>query len=134
MVCVYCSSDTRVINSRKQLRTGGVWRRRQCQQCQAIITSQEMVDLSSSVTVRNSQGALEPFLRDKLFISLHDSLKHRKTAIRDATLLTDTVWTSLVPHIKTALIDISEVKDCCYSVLHKFDPAAASYYTAYHLS
>ncbi len=76
----------------------------------------------------------EPFLRDKLLLSIYDSLKHRKTAIRDATALTDTVWQKLLPHFSDGAIVLSKIAETTEQILKRFDETAAVHYQAFHRS
>lgn len=131
MVCIYCGSETRVINSRPQKRTNRVWRRRTCLSCGTTFTSIEAVDLSGSVRVRDPKS-LQPFQRDKLFLSIYDSLKHRKTATADATALTDTVISRLSAYMKDATVDKNNIIATTLKVLKRFDRVAATYYAAFH--
>lgn len=131
MVCIYCQNETRVVNSRHQKRLNRVWRRRTCLTCGTTFTSSEAVDLSGSVTVRD-MARLEPFYRDKLFMSIHDSLRHRKTALSDATGLTDTVISKLYPLMKDAVLDKYDIIHATSDVLRRFDAAASTMYEAYH--
>ena len=131
MLCIYCKSDTKVINSRPQKRTNRVWRRRTCMACGTTFTSTEAVDLSGSVTVRDAE-ALQPFQRDKLFMSVYDSLKHRKTALQDATGLTDTVISKLYPLMQDAKLVRSDIISVTIEVIKRFDKAAATHYIAFH--
>ena len=93
MVCIYCGSPTQVINSRQQWRTNGVWRRRLCTVCKNVFTTTEAPDLSTTVMVEPKPGSasLHHFNRDRLFLSIYDSCKHRPTALKDASSLTATV-------------------------------------------
>jgi transcriptional repressor NrdR len=131
MLCIYCQNDTRVVNSRPQKRLNRVWRRRTCVTCGTTFTSTEAVDLGGSITVRDMKQ-LEPFQRDKLLMSVYDSLKHRKTALSDATGLTDTVISKLYPLMKDAVVDKSSISQTTWGVLKRFDKAAATYYAAFH--
>lgn len=131
MVCIYCGNETRVINSRPQKRLNRVWRRRICIGCGTVFTSTEAVDLTGSVTVRDKKQ-LEPFQRDKLFMSIYDSLKHRKTAQEDATALTDTVISKLYLLMHEALIEKPSIAVVTTDVLKRFDKVAATYYLAFH--
>ncbi len=133
MVCIYCSNETKVVNSRPQKRLNRVWRRRTCMTCGTTFTSSESVDLSGSITVRDL-SRLQPFQRDKLFMSIHDSLKHRKTALSDATGLTDTVISKLYPLMRDALLDKADIIKTTSDVLRRFDKAAATMYDAFHPS
>jgi transcriptional regulator NrdR family protein len=99
--------------------------------CGTTFTSIEAVDLGGSVTVKNNK-ALEPFQRDKLLLSIYDSLKHRKSALSDATGLTDTIIYKLYPHMQDAVIDRGNIIETVTEVLRRFDKAAATYYRSFH--
>lgn len=131
MVCVYCVGETRVINSRPQKRLNRVWRRRTCTVCGTTFTSIETVDFGGSVTVRDPKS-LQPFQRDKLLMSIYDSLKHRKTALTDATGLTDTVISRLYPLMHQAAVEKADIIAVTITTLKRFDKAAATYYQAFH--
>ena len=131
MVCLYCGSETSVINSRPQRRTNHIWRRRQCRSCSAIFTTSEMADLFKSLSVKNDKH-IQSFSRDKLFMSIHDSLKHRKTAQSDATGLTETVINQLYPHAASGQLTTDDITDCTMKVLKRFDKSAATHYRAFH--
>lgn len=131
MVCIYCGNKTQVTNSRHQKRTNSVWRRRICLDCQAIVSTTETIDLSTAVIVIDKTSH-KPFSRDKLFISIHDSCKHRKTALTDAIALTDTIISLILPQIKHASVTKLDIKQTSHKVLENFDIAAAIQYQAYH--
>lgn len=131
MVCIYCSNETRVTNSRSQKRTNGVWRRRTCTACGTTFTSVEEPDLAGSIVVK-SQEQLQAFQRDKLFLSIYDSLKHRKTALADATALTDTVLSKLHPNMKNAVVTKTIIFEAVLITLKHFDNAAVTHYRAFH--
>jgi transcriptional repressor NrdR len=131
MVCPYCNSSTSVVNSRPQKRTNSIWRRRRCDNCQAVFTSTEQIDLEKSLVIARL-GSLQPFLRDNLFISVHDSLRHRKTALRDATALTDTIIARLLPLADNGTLDRDQIVTITTVTLEHFDTAAAVQYAAFH--
>lgn len=131
MNCLYCSKDTHVINSRPQKRLNKVWRRRNCISCGSTFTTIESVNLNGSVSVRSPKG-LTPFLRDKIFLSIYESLKHRKTALTDATALTDTIISNLHPLMKEVVIEKAKIVEMSLSALDNFDDAAATHYRAFH--
>lgn len=133
MVCIYCQQDTRVVNSRHQKRTNRIWRRRTCLSCGTTFTTLESVDFSGSVTVK-SKKQLEAFQRDKLFMSIFDSLRHRKTALVDATALTDTVLSLLYPYMRDAELENFVIIEITVQVLSRFDKVAATHYSAFHSS
>jgi transcriptional repressor NrdR len=131
MVCVYCSSETQVINSRHQKKANQVWRRRKCLQCGAIFTTIEATDTTQALRLRR-KTRLEPFSRDTLLLSVYDSLKHRRTASTDATGLTTTILGLLYPLATETVIERDVVVELVTQVLKRFDKAAAVHYQAFH--
>lgn len=132
MVCIYCKNKTRVTNSRSSKKTNATWRRRQCQGCGSIITSREQAELSDVIRVKNSENILEPFSRDKLFMSVYRSLQHRKTALEDAGALTDTIIYRLIVVQTNGVLDSAVVVRTATPVIKRFDGPAAVSYQAYH--
>lgn len=132
MVCIYCGSDTQVINSRLQKQSNQVWRRRKCLQCGAIFSTHEAAAYDAAWRVRTAQSGLQPFQRLKLLISLHKSLEHRKTALTDATALTDTIMGKLLRAADRGTLEPEQIAFIAYEVLQRFDAAAAVHYKAFH--
>ena len=132
MVCIYCASPTRVTNSRHQKRPNQVWRRRQCVVCGNNFTTHELIELSGTIMVRHSARKLAPFSRDALYLSIHESCRHRGTATNDATALTQTIITSLRPRIQSGVIGRDEIVTATLATLTNFDKTAAAIYKAYH--
>ncbi len=132
MVCIYCGSKTNVVNSRGQTRLKQVWRRRKCPNCKNIITTIERINFSSSLLVSTKTGKVEEFLKEKLLLSIYDSLGHRKDAINDAVAITDTIMSNILKSLKTPLIDRSTLINTSVKVLTKFDKPAAVHYKAYY--
>ena len=131
MVCIYCGGPTDITNSRPQKRVNKVWRRRRCHNCDAVFTTIEAAGLTDSLLVRN-KGRLQPFSRDKLFLSIYNSCKHRKTAVNDATALTDTVLGRLPAILNEAAVERPLLITTIQEVLAHFDTAAAVHYAAFH--
>jgi len=132
MVCIYCSSSTKVINSRKSKKSISTWRRRTCLQCAATYTTTEKPDLNNSLLVKNNQGDLSPFLEEKLFQSIYESCKHRKSALNDSVSLKDTILRFILLDNNSAIIEKQYVFDKTHEVLSKFDNVSATYYKAYY--
>lgn len=130
MVCEYCGSETRVVNSRLKKRHNKVWRRRTCTACSAIFTTSESSDLSSSWVFVDG-GHSGPFSKEKLLISLYESLKHRKNAAVDSVELTETVIARLRTIVDKGEIDALSVKEAAYVCLNRFDKTAATLYLAF---
>lgn len=132
MVCIYCSEKTHVINSRSQKRMNQVWRRRECFACDAIFTTTESAQYETAWRVRSPQGAQEPFNRDKLLLSLYESCKHRKTALNDATALTETVIKKLLGQVIDGSLERRIIAQTAQVALNRFDKAASVHYAAFH--
>ena len=134
MVCVQCGGKTSVENSRPQVRTNRVWRRRQCQACNTVFTTEESIDYSGSWRVKYPNGSLRPFVRDKLLLSLNRSCQHRKTALTDAQGLTDTVIKKLLTQTDDGIINSQSIIQITQVSLNRFDKAASVHYSAFHRS
>lgn len=79
-----------------------------------------------------NKGSYKPFSRDRLFLNIYESLKHRKTALSDATAITERVIGSLSPYMAKGHIERSEIVQTTGLILRRFDTAAATHYEAYH--
>lgn len=132
MVCIYCSGSTKVINSRHQKRPNRVWRRRKCTTCGNVWSTIETVDYALALAVQQPSGAVEPFLREKLFISIYESCKHRSSALEDAEALTSTVIGKLLGSVQNASLPRHIIISTAAGVLKNFDRTAQVHYTAYH--
>lgn len=140
MTCIYCQGELAVTNSRPQKSRNQTWRRRLCKRCGAVFTSVEAIDLSQALSVasdalsRTSGPAakLQPFDRDKLFISIYESLRHRPAATSDARGLADTVVAQLISKAEQGAVTSQTIIATILPVLRRFDQAAASHYAAFH--
>ncbi len=130
MKCVYCGEKTKTVNSRANAKGLRTWRRRQCTGCKAVFTTNEAPDMEISIRVKKD-SVLEPFLYEKLFLDVHDSLTHRKTAYTDAGTLTSTIILNLLP-VKSGVVSVKEIQEAVSKVLKRFDKAAATYYAAHN--
>jgi transcriptional repressor NrdR len=132
MVCTYCGGDTQVTNSRHQKRLNQVWRRRHCLNCGATFSTHEVAVYEGSWRVLTEKGSLTPFHRDKLFLSLHKSLEHRKRSVEDATGITNTVISLLLSQADKGVLEPTSIALTAHEVLKNFDNAAATHYAAFH--
>lgn len=135
MVCIYCFTTTKVVNSRRQRRTNNIWRRRKCLGCGAVFTTNEKVELETSLMIKKPNGratALTPFSRDQLMINIYESCRHRASAANDAAALTQTVVNDILPTAADGVIDKTQLIKGTAKVLKHFDPVAATIYAAYH--
>lgn len=132
MVCITCGSKLAIVNSRHQKQANRTWRRRKCPGCGSLFTTIEAIDYPTSLVIKDSSGSLSAFSRDRLFIDVYECLKHRKTALSDATSLTDTVLAQLLPAQHQSQIERSALVAIVQQVLARFDTAASVQYAAYH--
>lgn len=132
MVCVQCEHKTQVINSRRQVKTNQQWRRRQCLSCKAIFSTLEAADYSALWAIKASSGALKPFSRDKLLLSLHRSIQHRPNALTDATGLTDTIIAKLRFQASDGFLTAKQIIQTVQVALNRFDKAGSVHYQAMH--
>jgi len=120
------------MNSRLQKKSNTVWRRRKCLDCQGLFTTLESADYYTSLLFRRSEKYTEAFQRDKLFISIHESCKHRKQAVEAATALTDTVLGRIRTKIHDATVMREDLISVTADILKRYDKAAHTSYLAYH--
>lgn len=133
MVCIYCGQSTSVVNSRLQKRHNKVWRRRRCNSCGAVFTTLETHDDTALMVKSGENKRLEPFYRDKLFISVYESCKHRRTALKDARALTDTAIGKLFSAIEGGILSKADIRKITSETLTRFDKVAGTYYRAYYV-
>lgn len=133
MVCIYCSKDTRVINSRHQKRNNHTWRRRRCKGCGAIFTTIEAVDYTSTLSV-NVNNVYTPFLMDLLYTEVLLALQDRKTAYMDSREVTNTIIKSLLKMPQSPLFSPKDISKVTAATLQRFDKRAWHRYAAEHPS
>ena len=135
MICVQCGSkNIKVTNSRPQVWTNRIWRRRHCQQCFTVFTTEESIDYSGAWRVKYPDNDLQPFLRDKLLVSVLRSCGHRKNPLEDAQGLTDSIIYRLLKQTQDGIIEKDTIIQITKVALNRFDTAASVHYTAHHQS
>lgn len=82
--------------------------------------------------IRVPSGSLNSFSRDKLFLSIYESCKHRAKAEEDASAITLNVIGRLSGFSATGEILRKELIDLVLGVLDNFDATAASVYRGLH--
>lgn len=133
MVCVYCKSATEIVNTRQLARNNTTWRRRRCLKCGSLITTFEEPNYTQLwVVIDDRSGKLSPFIRERLFLSLYDSLRHRRTAVTDASGLTATTMAKVAKSCSDGRIERKNLIDIALACLKRFDKAASVYYQAYY--
>lgn len=132
MVCIQCQQKTQVINSRPQRRTNQQWRRRQCSNCNSIFSTTESADYSAVWSIKRASRPLMQFNRDKLLLSVYDSLKHRPKSLEDAAGLTNTVISKLSALATNGILTPKQIAQTVQVALNRFDKAASVHYQANH--
>lgn len=132
MTCPYCNGSTSVTNSRSSSQKQAIWRRRKCKNCQAIWSTRENYDLSTTHRVKShSTDVLKPFNRDLILLSVNTSLNHLKQSSDVAGDLTDTIISKLIV-LKKPIINTSDIIEITTKTLHSYNPTASSVYSAIH--
>ena len=133
MLCIYCDSDTKVVNSRLKKRNNQVWRRRQCIICQAVFTTSDSIHYEAAwMVLKADSGAISHFMPDKLTLSLYKSLQHREKALSEAADLCDTIMQKLRPHVENGVVNSRDIVRIAEVSLNRFDSTASVHYAAFH--
>jgi transcriptional regulator NrdR family protein len=132
MVCVHCGGKTAVTNSRHQKNANQVWRRRACQNCGTVFTTEESAAYGGAWAVQSASGAISPFSRDKLLLSVHESLKHRPDALNDAAGVTATIIHKLSGVAEDGRLERQTIRNAAQVALNRFDKAASAHYMVFH--
>ena len=133
MVCVYCGSETKVVNSRWQKRNNQVWRRRRCLACQSVFTTHEQIELESVLYVEHN-GLAKAFLPDLLLKELMIALKHRKDVYTASREVMSTIVRSLLGLPLNPFLKPTDISKTTAGVLKRFDKQAYLRYVADHPS
>lgn len=134
MVCIYCGNSTRIYNSRHIKRVNGTWRRHSCNVCGSTFSSIEAPDLSSSwIVAKSKTNSLEPFHRNKLYISLYEALRHRNNPMNDAEEICNTIIEASRDKIRDGLLLLDDLQDIICTTLSNFDESGLVYYKAYYM-
>ncbi|HSX45506.1 MAG TPA: hypothetical protein VLG27_00700 [Candidatus Saccharimonadia bacterium] len=100
--------------------------------CEAVFTTEENAQLSAAWAVQASDGALAPFSRDKLMLSLYKSCEHRETALGDAAALADTIIKKLAELAENGRVWSGTIAQVTQVALNRFDKAASMHYQVRH--
>jgi transcriptional repressor NrdR len=133
MICIYCGGETKVVNSRHQIRNNQVWRRRECLACQSVFTTHETVELSSTLSV-DKQGRLSPFLPDLLLKELMLALQDRKDVYTASGEVLATIVKKLLLLPQKPVYLPADISKTTAQVLKRFDKRAYLRFVAEHPS
>lgn len=130
MVCLNCGHETQVTNSRPQKRSNSIWRRRFCPLCKAVFTSHEQFDLSAAWQVTTKNGVIEPFNRDKLFVSILEVCNHEAQPFATAAALTATAINQLLRLAGAEPVETATIAHITATVLKRYKPLLAVRYAS----
>lgn len=134
MICIKCSADTKVTNSRPHKKTPSVWRRRECRACGTVFTTTEVVaDDSYQFTVIAADAAKTAFSLPRLMISIVSALGYKQSA----TIADDSYWlaqtiTQMIQATATDTITTEALSLYAHDALSNFDATAGIQYGARH--
>lgn len=131
MICIFCSSETKVSNSRSKAKAASTWRRRQCLNCGSIFSTTERPNFATSIKVRSGSGKFKPFSEDKLFISIYECLSHRKDSLAASKSLLNTILEKTVPAPESE-VTTEQIAKQAYTILKRYDKPSALIYKARH--
>lgn len=131
MICIKCSHDTKVTNSRPHKKTPSVWRRRQCLSCGATFTTNEVVADDSYLFYVLSGDRKEAFSLPRLMFSIGQALSHRHDIADDAYWLAQTVAQS-VQATASDTVEVRSLAETTWQTLAQFDATAGISYGARH--
>lgn len=129
MVCVFCSSSTKIYNSRSTHQKSQTWRRHRCTNCSRVFTTRERVDWDGVTSVKTAEG-IEPYNRERLLLSLIRAGNNLDLPSGALTSLCD----SIELHLQKANFFSSETQDSntlatvAIEVLQRFDTNIALQY------
>lgn len=134
MICIKCSNDTKVINSRPHKKTPSVWRRRECKACGTVFTTSEVVaDNTYQFTVKAADGGKADFSLPRLMLSIVPSLSHRdETAIADESYWLAQTVAQTIQATATDTVTAAALAEETYGTLSFFDATAGLQYGARH--
>ena len=100
--------------------------------CGAIFSTLEAPRYHENWKVKDRNNGLIPFLEDKLFLSIYESLKYRENALIEARYLTEVVINKLHNEANNGYIYVSTIINITNVCLNRFDKVASTHYQAFH--
>lgn len=134
MICIKCSHDTKVTNSRPHKKTPSVWRRRECRSCGTVFTTTEVVaDESYVFRVTARDGSHSTLSLPRLMLSIAPCLGHRpKGQIADESYWLAQTVAQAIQATATDTVTAEVLAAHVYETVSLFDAAAGVQYGARH--
>lgn len=128
MVCLYCHSKTKIINSRFNKELFKTWRRHKCIKCGAMFTSYENIELGQAIKVSNNTGDLAFFDNNKLFTSIYSCLFHQNNPLQAAKIVNNAVLRHILTAKSLPIISTEQIIYFTALALKQYDASAAIKY------
>ena len=124
MRCPYCNyAESRIADSRPDIESGTIRRRRVCNQCGAKFTTVERVQMRDLV-VRKNSGKTEPFDRDKLRRSIKLACHNREVGDEQIERLVASIQRRLETEMADDMVTSSQIGEMVSDSLLNLDPIA----------
>jgi len=129
MICPFCSSKTKIYNSRGVQDKTQTWRRHRCEACSKGFTTKERIDWTGK-TIVFSNGSSAPYNRERLLLSLVRASVNLSLPTGALTDLTDTVEQELQKqaYFTKAKQESETIGQVVTTVLHRYDANMALQY------
>lgn len=134
MICIKCSHDTKVTNSRPHKKTPSVWRRRECTACMAVFTTTEVVaDDSYLFNIETRDGSKSSFSLPRLMFSIAPALSHRtSTETADECYWLAQTIAQTIQATASDTVSSQSLAEQAYETVSLFDATAGLQYGARH--
>ena len=131
MVCPFCdSTDTSVVNSRNKAKLSRVWRRRKCNGCLRVFTTNETPNYDQLVVTKRN-GHTERFSYPKLFVSIWRACEAIPKTTEIAAALTDTVMAKTIKESNNGQISSEQIGTITSQALQRYNASAFVRYASY---
>lgn len=133
MVCLFCHHPTtRVTNSRSSKQSPRVWRRRECQQCLATVTTYETLATQELPRV-HSGDHISSYSIWRLMISIVDALGENKPDCGDiAHALAETITQKILATHQDGLLTTTTIAIVTHETLTAYDRRTGMLYALKH--
>jgi transcriptional regulator NrdR family protein len=129
MICPFCTSKTRIYNSRSTHQSTQTWRRHRCTACTKTFTTKERIEWTGKVDVATPSGT-SPYSRERLLLSISRATTNLSVLPETLSELTDSIELILqkMHFFETKHQTSAVITDACILTLKRFDPNLALQY------
>ncbi len=129
MICPFCSSPTKIYNSRKTHQGTQTWRRHRCAASGHVFTTKEKVEWTGQISV-TSYEQTEEYSRERLLLSLINASRNLGLLNKGINDLCDTIELELqkTNFFNKANQPAKKITEVTTEVLRRFDPNIAIQY------